>query len=103
MTPICLMPSKALGSRGKRWRPPATIVSSRSAILTTRVSNTFEVKLIAGLSICARIDWISWPGAKGRQDGLARRWTRRQYARDGMLEHGHRRLGNVLRANARHG
>ena len=46
MTPICLMPSKALGSSGNRWRPPATMVSSRSAILTTRVSNTLEVKLI---------------------------------------------------------
>ena len=46
MTPICLMPAKALGSSGNRWRPPATMVSSRSAILTTRVSNTLEVKLI---------------------------------------------------------
>src|SRR5262249_3531777 len=86
MTPICLMPSKALGSFGKRWRPPATMVSSRSAILTTRGSNTFEVKLIAGPPECARI---------GCGGGLARSRTRRQ--------HGERCLGNVLRLNAHYG
>ena len=46
MTPICLMPSKALGSSGKRFRPPATMVSSRSAILTVRVSKTLDEKVI---------------------------------------------------------
>ena len=46
MTPICLMPSNALGSSGKRLRPPATMVSSRSAILTMRVWKTLEEKAI---------------------------------------------------------
>ncbi len=52
MTPICLMPSNALGSSGKRWRPPATMVSSRSAILTVRVWKTFEEKLIGPNLYC---------------------------------------------------
>ena len=44
MTPIREIPSKALGRTGNRCRPPATMVSSRSASLMVRVSNTFEVK-----------------------------------------------------------
>lgn len=45
MTPIFLMPSNALGMRGKRSRPPLTMVSVVSANLTSWGEKTSEVKL----------------------------------------------------------
>ena len=44
MTPMELMPSKALGRRGKRSLPPLRMVSVVSASLTSSVVKTLEVK-----------------------------------------------------------
>src|SRR5260370_25384635 len=73
MTPICRMPSKALVSKGNRWRPPATMVSSRSAILTTRVSNTLEVKLISQILGLSWIVFLQRPVKKGERAELSTR------------------------------
>ena len=45
ITPILEIPSKALGRRGKRSRPPFTIVSVVSANCTSCVVNTSDVNL----------------------------------------------------------
>jgi hypothetical protein len=66
MTPICLMPSNALGSSLKRSRPPLTMVSSRSAIFTVRVWKTFEEKLMGVLGLNAGASMTrKTPDAKG--------------------------------------
>ncbi len=46
ITPICLTPAKALGSSGNRWRPPLTICSVRSLILTVSTLNSLDEKLM---------------------------------------------------------
>ena len=51
MTPICLMPSNALGSSGSRWRPPLTICSVRSPILTVSTWKILDAKLIGNLRL----------------------------------------------------
>ena len=67
MTPIREMPPNALGRRGNRWRPPATMVSSRSASRMVRVSNTFEVKATVGSSgVC---ESVYVPGAESAGGG----------------------------------
>mmetsp|Transcript_12288 Transcript_12288/g.25904 ORF Transcript_12288/g.25904 Transcript_12288/m.25904 type:complete len:254 (-) Transcript_12288:95-856(-) len=48
MTPTCLIPSKALGRRGKRSRPPFTIVSLVSAKSTSVTSKISEEKAFKG-------------------------------------------------------
>ena len=55
---------EGLGQQREQVAAAATMVSSRSAILTTRVSNTFEVKLIDGILRVARIAGLRrLPGA----------------------------------------
>jgi hypothetical protein len=75
ITPICLMPSNALGSSGKRFRPPATMVSSRSAILTVRVWKTFEEKLIEILGPALGAVWRPlWPAMRTMPRGILLRY-----------------------------
>jgi len=45
ITPMFLIPSKALGRRGKRSRPPLTMVSVVSASVTSTGSKTLEENL----------------------------------------------------------
>lgn len=52
MTPISLIPSKALGRRGKRSRPPRTMVSDVSARDTCSVLKMVEEK---DLCVCSEI------------------------------------------------
>src|SRR5262249_11439757 len=70
ITPICRMPANALGSSGKRCRPPRTIYSSVSARRIFSFSNIFVVqfKLMTYFS-CTRM-WRQMP-SQGRGGGQA--------------------------------
>jgi hypothetical protein len=46
MTPICLMPEKACGNSGNRWRPPRTIVSLVLPRVIVSTGKILEVKEI---------------------------------------------------------
>jgi hypothetical protein len=55
MTPISLMWAKALGRRGKRSRPPRTMVSDVSASATCSVLKMVEENDLCGSVLCVRV------------------------------------------------